>query len=92
MTETSLKDQGPNKEMVSLISLSCLQETLLDDLDKLVPLCEITTGSWAGADLVHISLGPQQTPHHDHFWGIRSTEERVSLFSPCNIPELFEFV
>lgn len=71
----------PNKEMVSIISLSCLPETCQMTLDKLLPLCEITTSSCVGADLVHVSLGPQQPLHHDHFWGMRSNRETFTFFS-----------
>ena len=67
--------------MVSIISLSCLPETCQMTLDKLLPLCEITTSSCVGADLVHVSLGPQQPLHHDHFWGMRSNRETFTFFS-----------
>ena len=81
-TETSLEDQCPNKEMVSIKSLSCLQETCQMTLDKLLPPCESTAGSCAGADFVHASLGPQRLLHHDHFWGMRSNRgETFTSFS-----------
>lgn len=39
-----------------------------------------------------MSLGSQQTVHHDHFWAMRLDGGRDFHFFPYNVPELFELV